>query len=126
MQILGMGNKFFTRLLSQWKVYIRKPCTECIFQLTRSNIFTNFSSCLDLFNKHPKYQHPPINMHNKQAVKKTIEHIIIYWTIHLVLFLIQGEQNFIAGKKRSKTIEQRNTMKYERRTALVLLLKLNC
>lgn len=92
-----------------WRTNFSQGCSVYVlhtthFQLTRSNIFTNFPSCFDLFNKHPKYQHPPINMHNKQAVQKTVEQIIIYWTIHSVLFLIQRQQNFITDTKGKKQL----------------------
>lgn len=38
-------------------------------------------------------------MKDKQAVQKSIEHIIINWSIQWVFFLVQGEDNFIAALK---------------------------
>lgn len=45
----------------------KKPSKEQNYLITWSNIFTNSSPCLDLFNKHPVYQYPPVNVKNKQT-----------------------------------------------------------
>lgn len=64
------------------------------------------ASCLYLFDKHPIHQHPPVNVKNKQAIKKSVEHVVVNWSFHLVLFLVQGNYNFITAIRSNKTNKQ--------------------
>lgn len=41
-------------------------------------------------------------MENKQAIQKRIEHIIIDWAIHWMLFFVQGLDNFITAIERER------------------------
>lgn len=98
-----------------------RPSKRQIFP-TRSNIFTKLASCLDLIDKHSKYQHPPINVKNKQAVEKTIEYVIINRSLYWVLFFVQGKKDFIAGTKRRKESKGEKRKEKQAITLMILFL----
>lgn len=67
------------------------------FSLTRPNIFTDTTPCLNLLDKHTVHQHPPVDMKNKQRKEKEIEKVVIDWSIKFVFILVQGLDNFITA-----------------------------
>lgn len=68
------------------------------FSLTRPNIFTDTTPFLDLLDKHPVHQHPPVDMKDKQRKKKGIEKVVIDWSLEFVFILVQRLDNFIAAQ----------------------------